>query len=632
MTTTYDPFDPQYFDEADLRAGDDAGLRPVPRLPAVLQVLHRRSRRCSTSSTATTTRTRPRLTPAEQDQVVDECFQCKLCYVNCPYIPGQHEWALDFPRLMLRADAGAARRNAQAPAASAAHRPAPRPHRPRRQAVDRRPRRSSTRSSARPGSLPRKVDGEDRSASPPSGCCRRTRASGSRRGSSSAAPSCASSATPGRGRAVPDLPRRVPEPGDRPRPGEGLRAQRHRVLAARGPGAAAARRGCTTATSTGSASRPRRTSTVLADRRCRERRDDIVVPQPTCGYVLKQDYVDYIGGADAELVARQHLRRRRVPHEACTRARAPSSTPTSPATCPRRSPTTRLPPPGPEHRAQEPRPPQAHRHQGHRSSPSAPASTARGASAPRTTSCRRGVAKKLARGDREGRQRRRRRRLPPRQRRHRRRRPARTPLHPIQLAGPRLRHPRGATVSHAQAHPRRHRRPPRLRARARRVPRARHRAQEAAPGRASARSSRSCSRTATRSASRSRRWPGPRSSSPTRTSRPSSTSTTRSSPSPGSCRATLFVELTSKEASCASGCPKLVGIERSIELRLSGGDRCVRGVADEAHAAAAHPRRRSPRRCTTCASAHRRPGRGLRGRARSSWLADHLAPTPRRSS
>ena len=30
---------------------------------------------------------------------------------------------------------------------------------------------------------------------------------------------------------------------------------------------------------------------------------DVVVPQPTCGYVLKKDYVDYVGGRDAELVA-----------------------------------------------------------------------------------------------------------------------------------------------------------------------------------------------------------------------------------------------------------------------------------------------------------------------------------------
>lgn len=36
-------------------------------------------------------------------QVVDECFQCKLCYINCPYTPDQgQEWKIDFPGLMLR--------------------------------------------------------------------------------------------------------------------------------------------------------------------------------------------------------------------------------------------------------------------------------------------------------------------------------------------------------------------------------------------------------------------------------------------------------------------------------------------------------------------------------------------------
>jgi Fe-S oxidoreductase len=44
------------------------------------------------------------LTLAEQDQVVDECYQCKLCYLKCPYVP-PHDWAIDFPRLMLRAGA-----------------------------------------------------------------------------------------------------------------------------------------------------------------------------------------------------------------------------------------------------------------------------------------------------------------------------------------------------------------------------------------------------------------------------------------------------------------------------------------------------------------------------------------------
>jgi len=39
-------------------------------------------------------------------QVVDECFQCKLCYTQCPYTVAEgHEFALDFPRLMLRAKA-----------------------------------------------------------------------------------------------------------------------------------------------------------------------------------------------------------------------------------------------------------------------------------------------------------------------------------------------------------------------------------------------------------------------------------------------------------------------------------------------------------------------------------------------
>jgi Fe-S oxidoreductase len=39
-------------------------------------------------------------------QVVDECFQCKLCYTTCPYTEAEgHEFKLDFPRLILRANA-----------------------------------------------------------------------------------------------------------------------------------------------------------------------------------------------------------------------------------------------------------------------------------------------------------------------------------------------------------------------------------------------------------------------------------------------------------------------------------------------------------------------------------------------
>src|SRR5688572_282921 len=43
------------------------------------------------------------LTEAETDVVVDQCFQCKLCEVQCPYTPrDKHEFQLDFPKLVHR--------------------------------------------------------------------------------------------------------------------------------------------------------------------------------------------------------------------------------------------------------------------------------------------------------------------------------------------------------------------------------------------------------------------------------------------------------------------------------------------------------------------------------------------------
>lgn len=38
---------------------------------------------------------------AELDEVTDLCYQCKLCFVRCPYVP-PHEFALDVPALLLR--------------------------------------------------------------------------------------------------------------------------------------------------------------------------------------------------------------------------------------------------------------------------------------------------------------------------------------------------------------------------------------------------------------------------------------------------------------------------------------------------------------------------------------------------
>src|SRR5262249_18537227 len=33
--------------------------------------------------------------------VVELCYECRLCYPKCPYVP-PHEFAVDFPKLMLR--------------------------------------------------------------------------------------------------------------------------------------------------------------------------------------------------------------------------------------------------------------------------------------------------------------------------------------------------------------------------------------------------------------------------------------------------------------------------------------------------------------------------------------------------
>jgi glycerol-3-phosphate dehydrogenase subunit C len=41
-------------------------------------------------------------------EVVDLCYQCKLCFNHCPYTP-PHRWQVDFPRLMLRARSAEAR-------------------------------------------------------------------------------------------------------------------------------------------------------------------------------------------------------------------------------------------------------------------------------------------------------------------------------------------------------------------------------------------------------------------------------------------------------------------------------------------------------------------------------------------
>ena len=45
-------------------------------------------------------------------KITEACWQCKLCYIDCPYTADQqHEWLIDVPRLLLREKAQRAKRN-----------------------------------------------------------------------------------------------------------------------------------------------------------------------------------------------------------------------------------------------------------------------------------------------------------------------------------------------------------------------------------------------------------------------------------------------------------------------------------------------------------------------------------------
>ncbi len=105
MTTPlYDPLDSSYFDAADARAERDrtfqicSDCRICVRLcPSFKNLFAMIDEREDGARDVTF------LDATQQTQVVDECFQCKLCFVICPYTPERgQDWKIDFPRLMLR--------------------------------------------------------------------------------------------------------------------------------------------------------------------------------------------------------------------------------------------------------------------------------------------------------------------------------------------------------------------------------------------------------------------------------------------------------------------------------------------------------------------------------------------------
>ncbi|MEI8239283.1 MAG: heterodisulfide reductase-related iron-sulfur binding cluster [Actinomycetota bacterium] len=298
MTIIYDPKHALYTDEADVRAemtrafdichGCRLCFKFCTSFPSLFEMIDRHDDQDA-----------GRLTPAQQDQVVSECFQCKLCYVNCPYIPQLHEWALDFPRLMLRADAMRHRTKQVSVRTRATDAVMGHTDLMGRAATMAAP-LANAMVGAKPGSIVRKVIEKTTGVSsvrllPPYARQRFTTWFKAR-------PRVRMQKRQGR---VAVFPTCLVE-YQQPQIGHDLVKvyERNGVECSLADGV-----GCCGAPWLHSGDVEQFTKTakknVKALAAAVKKGQDIVVPQPTCGYVLKKDYVDYVGGADAELVS-QH--------------------------------------------------------------------------------------------------------------------------------------------------------------------------------------------------------------------------------------------------------------------------------------------------------------------------------------
>jgi glycerol-3-phosphate dehydrogenase subunit C len=106
----YDPTDPRYFDKANLRSEVErvfslcADCRLCVKFCGSFPKMFDAIDDYCTEGKYAEVDTK-KLKPEDVNEVVDLCFQCKLCYIKCPYTPGDHEWSIDFPRLIARAKA-----------------------------------------------------------------------------------------------------------------------------------------------------------------------------------------------------------------------------------------------------------------------------------------------------------------------------------------------------------------------------------------------------------------------------------------------------------------------------------------------------------------------------------------------
>ncbi len=295
MSTIYDPKDPMYLDEADVREeltrvydlchGCRLCFKFCTSFPTLFEMIDRHDDQDA-----------GRMTPAMQDQVVDECFQCKLCYVNCPYIPELHEWNLDFPRLMLRADAMQSANGLKSARDKATTQMMGRTDLLGMVATTTAPIANKV-IAAKPGSVVRKVMAKATGVSsvrllPPYAKQRfstwfkkRPKVSlGNRQGKVTVFPTCLVEYQ------EPDIGKDLVKVYER----NGIECNNSDAGCCGAPWLHA-----------GDIKEFTKVAEKNVKKLAAEVRSgtDVVVPQPTCSYIIKKDYLDYVGGADAELVA-----------------------------------------------------------------------------------------------------------------------------------------------------------------------------------------------------------------------------------------------------------------------------------------------------------------------------------------
>jgi glycerol-3-phosphate dehydrogenase subunit C len=295
MTITYDPHHPLYVDESDVRG-------ELSRVSDLCHSCQRCVDLCTTFPSLfemigqVDGHDAGLLTPAQQDRVVDQCFHCKLCYVNCPYVPGQSDRAIDFPRLMLRAHAMRHRTGQQTLTSRASS-----------QVLGR------TDLVGRFASRLAPVVNKPLEAKAGS-WVRRTMARATGVSSVRLLPPYARQRFSTWFRTRPAIHHRTPQAKVTVYPtcvveyqAPGVGRDLVRVYERNGIECGLSTAGCCGAPwlHAGDVEHFIKVATKNAAALAAEvrRGTEIVVPQPTCGYVLKQDYVDYVGGGDAELVA-----------------------------------------------------------------------------------------------------------------------------------------------------------------------------------------------------------------------------------------------------------------------------------------------------------------------------------------